>query len=202
MAVASSAGRLHPARAAARATRRGCAAVIAAVIAVVLAAALLLAAAPARAEPKPSVKQLKKELATLQKDSDKLITEYYNSRIAHQQAEKSERAAKEKLAAAQEVYDHHSTELRAMAVARYIGGEPGAMALLAGDEDPSTVLGRMALTQHLIDQQEAMLRGYAEVRDARGRAEEEAAARTEELERTLGDLEERKKKAEIGRAHV
>ncbi|TYB65284.1 hypothetical protein FXF51_18840 [Nonomuraea sp. PA05] len=164
--------------------------------ALVCAAALLLGAAPAHAEPKPTVTQLKKELTTLQKDSDKLITEYYNSRIAHQKAEKAEKTAKEKLAAAQEVYDHHSTQLRAMAVARYIGGDPGAMELLAGDQDPSTVLGRMALTQHLIDQQEAMLRGHAEVRDARGRAEDEAAARTEELEQTLGDLESRKKKAE------
>lgn len=188
MAVASSAVRLRPARACAAGLRRGCA--------VAVAAMLLLAAAPARAEPKPTVKQLKKELTTLQKDSDKLITEYYNSRLAHQKAERAEKAAKEKLAAAQEVYDRHSTELRSMAVARYVGGDPGPMDLLAGDQDPATLLSRMALTQHVIDEEEAMLRGYAEVRDARGRAEQEAADRAEELEGTVGDLEERKEKAE------
>ncbi|MFC7108354.1 coiled-coil domain-containing protein [Nonomuraea rubra] len=187
MAVASSAVRLNPARASS--PRHGWAVAATAML-------LLLAAAPAQAEPKPTVKQLKKELTALQKDSDKLITEYYNSRIAHQKAESAEKSAKEKLAAAQEVYDRHSTELRAMAVARYIGGDPGAMALLAGGQDPATLLSRMALTQHVIDEEEAVLRGYAEVRDARGRAEQEAADRAEELERTVGDLEERKEKAE------
>ncbi|MGR6920662.1 coiled-coil domain-containing protein [[Actinomadura] parvosata] len=164
--------------------------------AAVIVAVIVLAAAPAVAEPKPGVKQLKKELATLQKGSDQLITDYYNSRLAHQKAERAEKAAREKLAAAQDVYDRHSTELRAMAVARYIGGDPGPMALLGGGQDPATLLSRMALTQQVIDEEEAMLRGYAQVRDARKQAGQEAAARAEELERTLGDLEERKKKAE------
>ncbi|MEV0612355.1 hypothetical protein AB0I81_03455 [Nonomuraea sp. NPDC050404] len=157
---------------------------------------LLAAAVPAQAEPKPSVKRLKKELATLQKDSDKLITEYYDSRIASQQADKAEKAAREKLAAAQETYDLRSTELREMAIARYTGGEPGTIGLLTARQEATTLLGRMALTQHLIDEQDAMLRGHAEVRDARKRAEDEAAARADELERTVEDLEGRKKKAE------
>lgn len=158
--------------------------------------ALLLHATPALAAPKPTVKQLKKELATLQKDSDKLITEYYNSRIARQKAEQSEKAARENLAAAQELYDQHSTELRAMALAQYMGGEPGQIALLTSGQDPTTLLGRMALTQHLIDAQDARLRGYAQVRDARQQAEDEASARAEELDGTVDELDKRKKKAE------
>ncbi|MEV0235399.1 hypothetical protein [Nonomuraea sp. NPDC050786] len=161
-----------------------------------LGALLLVAAAPAEAEPKPTVKQLKKELSALQKESDKLITEYYNSRIAQQKAEKSEKAAREKLAAAQTIYERESAELRAMAVSQYIGGETGQLAVLAGNQDPSSFLARMALNQHLVELQDARLRGYAQVRDAHQQAEDEADARAKELAGTVDDLEKRKKKAE------
>ncbi|GAA3703202.1 hypothetical protein GCM10022224_081160 [Nonomuraea antimicrobica] len=167
----------------------------------VLLLALPFLTGPAQAAPKPSVKQLKKELAALQKDSDRLITDYYNSRIARERADKAAKAARDKLAEAQEAYDRNSEELRAMAMAQYIGGGYSSLTLLVsgsdqGGADPSDVLGRMALTQHLINQQDARLSGYAQVRDDRQRAEDEAAARAEELDRTVGELEERKDKAE------
>ncbi|TDD34027.1 hypothetical protein E1286_41380 [Nonomuraea terrae] len=161
-----------------------------------LAAVLLVTAVPAQAEPKPTVKRLKKELSALQKDADKLITDYYAGRIAHQKAEKAEKAAREKLAAAQEVYDSHSTSLRAMAVAQYVGGEPSQPAMLTGNRDPSALLDRMALAQHLIDVQDARVRGYAEVRNAHRQASAEAEARAKDLRRTVEDLGERREKAE------
>nr|WP_063791986.1 hypothetical protein [Nonomuraea pusilla] len=154
------------------------------------------AAPPGWAAPKPTVKQLKKELATLQKESDKLIADYYSSRIAHQKAEKAAKAAEEKLAAAQEVFDRESAELRAIAVAQYTGGEPNQVALLLGSQEPSAVLGGMALTQYLISEQAASLRGYARVRDERQRAQDEASARAEELGTAVAGLGERRTKAE------
>ncbi|MEU7863357.1 hypothetical protein [Nonomuraea sp. NPDC049141] len=164
-----------------------------------LTAVLLTAgpATPAHAAPKPTVKQLKKELAALQKQSDKLITEYYNGRIAHQKAEKAERAAKEKLTAAQEIYDRESAELRQLAIAQYTnGGPPSAATMLSGTADPSALMGNLALSQHLIDRQNARLSGFAQVRDGRKQAEEEAAARAEELGTQVADLGKRKDKAE------
>jgi hypothetical protein len=163
-------------------------------VAAVLAAAFL--ATGAQAAPKPTVKQLKKELATLQKESDRLITDYYDSRIAHDKAEQAEKAARAKLVAAQEVYDRHSTELRSMALARYTGGEQHPLAMVTSDRDPSALLGRMALADHLVALQDAELSGFAKVRDERQRAQDEAAARAEELDRTVAELGERKKKAE------
>ncbi|MFI7701253.1 coiled-coil domain-containing protein [Nonomuraea sp. NPDC049480] len=164
------------------------------VVAAVLTAGLLVT--DARAAPKPTVKQLKKELAALRKESDRLITDYYNSRIAHQKADKTEKAARARLAAAQELFDQHSTELRAMAVAQYTGSEPNQVAMMTGRQDPATLLGRMALVDHLVTLQDATLRDFAKIRDDRQRAQDEAAARAGELERTVGELEERKKKAE------
>ncbi|MFF4193783.1 coiled-coil domain-containing protein [Nonomuraea sp. NPDC001831] len=153
-------------------------------------------ASAGRAAPKPSVKQLKKELAALSKESDRLIEEYYNSRRAQQQAEKTEKSARERLAAAQEVYDRESLQLRTLAVAQYIGGEPNQIALFTGSQNPDALLSRLALSRHLIDVQDARLRGYAKVRDERLKAEQEAAARAEELGTAVADLEGRKKKAE------
>jgi hypothetical protein len=163
----------------------------------VLTGVLLVAgsASAGRADPKPTVKQLKKELAGFQKDSDKLIEEYYNSRHAQQEAEKSEKSAKERLAAAQEVYDRESLQLRTLAVAQYISGEPSQIAMFTGGQDPEGLLDRMALSQHLIEVQDARLRGYAKVRDDRLKAEQEAAARAEELDTSVKDLERRRKKA-------
>ncbi|MEW9550855.1 coiled-coil domain-containing protein [Nonomuraea sp. NPDC050783] len=170
--------------------------VLVTVLVAALAAGLPVAAGPAHADPKPTAERLKRELATLQKDTDRLITDYYDSRIAHQRADKAARAARAKLAAAQQVYDLRSTELRALAVAHYTGARPDQATLLASGADPGALLNRLALVQHLVTLQDARLRGFARVRDERARAQEETAARAEELERALGELEERKEKAE------
>ncbi|HEX4818364.1 MAG TPA: hypothetical protein VFV66_36970 [Nonomuraea sp.] len=168
-------------------------------VAAVLAGSILVASFPAtsaHAAPKPTVKQLKRELADLQKESDRLITDYYNSRIARQKAEEAVKAARERLAAAEELYEQHSTELRAMAIAEYTGSEPNQLALLTGHKDPSVLLGRLALVGHLVAAHDARLSGFAKVRDDRQRARDVAAARAEELDRTVGQLEDRRKKAE------
>jgi hypothetical protein len=164
--------------------------------AVTVALLLFVPGTPALADPKPTVKQLKHELATMQKDSDKLITDYYNSRIAQQKAEKAEKSAKEKLAAAQEVFDRESTELRTMAVSQYIGGQPSQFAVLTSSQDPTGLLTRLTLGRHLVDQQNARISGYTQVRDAQQQATDEAADRAEELGTMVAELDKRKKKAE------
>ncbi|MFC4007222.1 coiled-coil domain-containing protein [Nonomuraea purpurea] len=149
-----------------------------------------------QAAPKPTVKQLKKELAALQKESDKLIADYYSSRLAHQKAEKAEKSARETLSASQEVFDRESANLRTMAVTQYTSGQPDQLVLLTGNHDPATLLSKMALNQHLIDLQQARLRGFGQVRDDHQRAKDEATARADELGRTLKDQDERRGKAE------
>ncbi|MCK2219180.1 hypothetical protein MF672_036115 [Actinomadura sp. ATCC 31491] len=195
MAAPPTAARSRAGRPSAR-RRPALAALAVALTAVLTAVLAAVLPAPAHAEPRPTVAQLKKELAALQKDSDRLITDYYGSRIAHQKAEQAEKAARERLAAAQEVFDRHSTELRALAVAHYTGAEPNQATLLASGGDPGALLNRLALVQHLVALQDAKLKGFAAVRDERQRAQEEATARAGELGRTLGELEKRKDKAE------
>lgn len=181
MALASPAGR-----------RRG------PLLTMLVAIAVAIAPAPvaAQASPKPTVKQLKKELSALQKESDKLITDYYSSRVALQKVEKTEKAARDRLKAAQEVLDRESTQLRLMGLQQYISGEPNLPNMFSGGGDPEALLTRLALSQHVVDLQNARLRGFAQVRDEHKRAQQEAATREEELRTTLQDLEKRKTKAE------
>ncbi|WP_240197491.1 coiled-coil domain-containing protein [Nonomuraea lactucae] len=162
----------------------------------VLALALVATPVPAAADPKPSAKRLKTELAALQKESDTLITDYYNSRIAHEKAEKGEKSAREKLTAAQEVYDRESIELRGLAVARYMDAGPAGPTMIARGVDADDYLSRLAFTEHLIDLQAARLSGFAKVRDDHQRAQSEAAARAEELGTRVKDLADRRAKAE------
>ncbi|GAA0951293.1 hypothetical protein [Nonomuraea longicatena] len=153
---------------------------------------------PAAAAPKPSVKQLKKEISSLSKESDKLIEDYYNSRIALQKADKREKEARKRLDGAQEVLTRESTRLRSIAVQQYMNGGPNIANVFGGGtaDGLEGMLPRLALTQHLVDQQYASLKGYAQVRDDFSRAQKEAAGREDELRDKVEDLEDRKSKAE------
>ncbi|MEV4100950.1 hypothetical protein AB0J42_11845 [Nonomuraea sp. NPDC049649] len=153
-------------------------------------------APPVLADPKPTIKKLEKELAALQKESDKLIEDYYHGRRAHQKAERAVKTARERLAEAQEVFDRQATELRAMAVSQYMTGGSENVALLTGVEDRGSLIRRLALTHHLIQEQHATLSGFAQVRDRHQQARREAESREEELADSVEDLEGRRKKAE------
>ncbi|MDF2712620.1 MAG: hypothetical protein K0R62_8272 [Nonomuraea muscovyensis] len=167
------------------------------VLGTVMVLLLAVSATPAQAAPKPSVKQLKKELAALQKESDALITDYYNGRIAHEKAEKAEKAARDKLAAAQKVLDRESAQLRTIAVAQYMNASPfGATMLTQTPAGADGHLARLALNRHLIDEQGARLSGFARVRDTHRQAQQEAAARSDELGDQVEDLADRKARAE------
>ncbi|MEV4223042.1 hypothetical protein [Nonomuraea sp. NPDC049725] len=183
MAVASPAGR-----------RRGSLGSRTAVLAVV--AALLIVPGTAGADPKPTVKGLEKELAALRKDSDRMIEDYYHGRRELQRVEKAEKAAREKLEAAQEILDRESTYLRTMAVAEFMSGRRNELTMVAEEEDPADLLNRLALRDHLIAQQQARLSGYTQVRDRHLNAQKEAEARAEELSATVGDLAGKQEKAE------
>ncbi|MFG3438419.1 coiled-coil domain-containing protein [Nonomuraea sp. NPDC047897] len=162
----------------------------------VLAVALAVNTAPAQAAPKPTVKQLKKELAALQKESDALITDYYNGRIAHEKADKAEKAAREKLTAAQKVLDRESAELRRIAVTGYMNASPLPAMFVRASPGTDDYLRRLAFAQQLVDEQGARLSGFAQVRDTHRRAQQEAAARSRRLGDQVEDLADRKARAE------
>lgn len=163
------------------------------VIAVLVCLAMCVGAAGAgHAAPKPSVKKLRKELKSLQKSSDTLISDYYAGRIELQKVEKAEKAARRKLGAAQAVYDRESAQIRLMAVQSYTNGGLGLVDTLLG----AGGLNGMAIVQQLANEQNARLHGFAEVRDTHLAAKREAGAKADDLRARLKTLDGKKRKAE------
>ncbi|GAA2352855.1 coiled-coil domain-containing protein [Nonomuraea africana] len=164
--------------------------VLAVGLAVILAMALPVTGG--HAKPKPSPKQLRKELSELQKNSDKLIAEYYSSRHELQKVEKAEKAARERLRVAQADFERESAQLRLMAAEQYISGGHGAIPAMFGEID----LNGLALVEALTAEQGARLRGFTEVRDRHQRARTEAKTRADELSDRVEELADQKKAAE------
>ncbi|MEV0586984.1 hypothetical protein [Nonomuraea sp. NPDC050310] len=160
-------------------------------------AALVLVAVPAHADPKPSLKQLRRELKDLRKESDKLIADYYQARIALEKVEKVDSEARGRLDEAQGVLDVQSERLRRMAVGQYVnGGNEHTLAMLSGGVDPESTLRRQTLTQYLLEEEAGRVAGFAAVRDRHARALAEAEESAERLRTSMKDLDKRRKRAE------
>ncbi|MEU0519449.1 hypothetical protein [Streptosporangium sp. NPDC006007] len=174
--------------------RRGALRVLTASITVVLMCAGLASAG--YTEPKPTARKLRKELAQLQKRSKTMIAEYYAGRVALQKAEKAEKAARGDLRRAQQDFEQASEEIRTMAVERYRTGGLGAVTVLMGGVDPATMLNRMALSQQIVNEQDAELRGFTGIRDAHRQARTAAAQRATEIRTSLERLDAQKRRTE------
>ncbi|MER7134321.1 coiled-coil domain-containing protein [Streptosporangium saharense] len=146
------------------------------------------------AAPKPTAKQLRAELARLQKRSESMIAEYYTGRVALQKAERAEKAASGELRRAQSDLDRASREIRLMAVQRYRTGGSGALPVVMGGGDPAALLGNMALMQQIMEDQEARIGGFAQVRDTYRQAKTSAAQSARELRDSLRKLDDQKRR--------
>ncbi|MFF5205289.1 coiled-coil domain-containing protein [Streptosporangium sp. NPDC000396] len=149
-----------------------------------------------QAKPKPTAKELRKELAQLQKQSETMIAEYYAGRVELQKIEKVEKVARGNLRRAQQDFDRAAEEIRLLAAEQYRTGGFGVISSLVGDVDPATLMSRLALTQQITSEQDAKLQGFVNVRDAYRRAQEAAERRSAELRASLKKLDEQKKRAE------
>ncbi len=153
-------------------------------------------AAAGHTAPKPTVKQLRRELAQLQKQSETMIAEYYAGRVALQKAEKAEKAARDDLRRAQQDFDRAAQEVRLLAAQRYRTGGLGTLPALMGGTDPATVLNHMALTQQIMNEQDARLQGFATTRDSYRGAQTSARQRATELRTSLEKLAAQKKRTQ------
>lgn len=152
---------------------------------------IALGPATAGAEPKPTAKELKRQLAELEKRVDKLILTYNAKRVALQKAQDAERAARERLRAAEETYRHVERQVSDLASMRYQTGGVGLPNALMGQN-----LGDSAVLEHLAAQRAAELTGYAKARDERKEAAAEAARRTKELRRQADEVNDERRRAE------
>ncbi|MEU6415145.1 hypothetical protein [Microbispora sp. NPDC046933] len=154
----------------------------------VLASAVLVfgTAAPGAADPKPTEKQLKKELSDLRKKVDRLIGDYNAKRVALAKARVEEKAARGRLAKAETDYEAARDAVRQMAGLRY--QTESAMAL----PDMNTA----ALNYQLKEEQAARLARFDQVRAERQRAADAAKTLTEQLKAQAAEVAGQRKDAE------
>ena len=154
-------------------------------------AAIGLGPATAGAEPKPTAKELKRQLAELEKKVDKLILTYNGKRVALQKAQRAERKARERLRDAEEAYQAAARQVSDMVSLRY---QSNGLAL------PNAFLGQnpadAAVLEHLATQRTAALAGYAKARDEREQAAAEAKRLTDRIRRQADEVAAERRRAE------
>ncbi len=150
-----------------------------------------LGPATAGADPQPTKKELKRQLAELEKRVDKLILTYNGKRVALQKAQREEKTAQERLQDAEEVYRAAERQVSDMASLRYqTGGLELPNAIMGQD------LGDAAVLEQLAAQRAAELEGYAKSRDEHKKAGEEAGRLIKQIRRQAEDVDEERRKAE------
>ncbi|MFC4062558.1 coiled-coil domain-containing protein [Planomonospora corallina] len=145
------------------------------------------------AEPKPTEKQLLKELDELNKKVDRLIETYAAKRESVRKAEKAEKVAEENLRKAQRTYDEAWRQVDSIAQIRYQSSSSTLPSLLFAD---SGGMNAAAVMEHLIAQQSAYLEGFATSRDRRKQAADRAEELTEQRRKEAEEVERQRKEAE------
>ncbi|ETK31286.1 coiled-coil domain-containing protein [Microbispora sp. ATCC PTA-5024] len=143
------------------------------------------------ADPKPTESGLRKQLAALEKKVDGLIADYNAKRVALAKAKVSEKAARERLAAAQSDYDAAQQALRDMAGLRY-----QTDSAIAGSPVPLVDLNGSTVAYQLQEEQAARMTQFDQVRTERQRAADAAKALTAQLKTQSADVAEQRSDAE------
>ncbi|MEO3811927.1 hypothetical protein ABGB17_23260 [Sphaerisporangium sp. B11E5] len=143
------------------------------------------------AAPKPTEKELKAQLTSLTKKVDKLIAEYNAKRVAVTRAKAAEKAARDRLKAAEAAFTLAESQVGDIAQLRYQAGGMGMVRELL-----TPGYGGAAMLEQLQAEQDARLGGFAAARDARKRAAGDAAELTAELRDDMSELTGRRKDAE------
>ncbi|MGW3352797.1 coiled-coil domain-containing protein [Nonomuraea rubra] len=161
----------------------------------VLIAAVTLLAAPAAADPQPTAEQLRKQLSRLQKDFDTVVADYNANRVALAAAARTERSAAARLQAAQRDFDAARRQISELAALAYQTPQV-PFGLPMGASEPGRRLHAAAILHLQAQNQQAIIGRYATARDARRRAQEEAATKARDLRDRDTRLRAERQKAE------
>jgi hypothetical protein len=156
-------------------------------------------ALPGSADPKPTEKELKAQLATLRRQVDSLIATYNAKRVALRDAQKREKAARERLRSAGSAYAAAQRQVVRLAGLSYQSTGLDLPALMAGPGGGGASIGGLdgaAVLEQMAAERAAELDAYAEARDARRKAAREAAELTKDIRQQADDVRARREKAE------
>ncbi|MFI6297072.1 coiled-coil domain-containing protein [Nonomuraea sp. NPDC050790] len=145
-------------------------------IGLITAAAVALTPATAQAAPKPSEKQLRAELKKLNTKVDTLIESYNGKRVALAKAKDAEKAAQDRLAAAEQALVDAERRVAEIAQLRYQGTGTSLPPFLYTPDAPGA-----AVLEQLTDEEQAVIAGVAAARDQKKKAADEAASLTTQI---------------------
>jgi cell wall-associated NlpC family hydrolase len=159
-------------------------------IAGVTVAALLMAGplGSASADPKPSLKQLSKQVEEMHVEIETLTENYNGQREKLKAAQKSAQSAKKTLAASEAALRTKRSKAMLLAQNEYITGGLGNALSFAGSQDPEGYLTRAATTYALQQQQGAEVLQLTKAMKTAERARADAKARIDEVTGIVDDL--------------
>lgn len=160
------------------------------VVIAVLAAVTLLGAGGTAGAAVPE-KQLRKQLAALRKQADRLIGDYNASRVKLAAARKAERTAREDLRRVQAGHDTLRRAISRQSALRYQTMFDPSLALFAGVPP-----GGLAVAEQLAGERAAELERFTALRETYAKTQAAAGRRAGELRRATEDLAVRRKRAE------
>ncbi|MEQ4726045.1 hypothetical protein [Nonomuraea sp. B19D2] len=162
------------------------------VIGLITAAAVaILPAATASAAPKPSEAELRAQLKQLNSKVDKLIEKYNLKRVELAKAREAAKAAKDRLATAEQALAVAEQRVADIARVRYQSHDPSVPAFLL-----STNGGAVALLEQLTAEQQAVVDGVAKARDEKKKASDAAAALATQISADAKDVAEQREDAQ------
>ncbi|GGL20007.1 coiled-coil domain-containing protein [Sphaerisporangium melleum] len=160
--------------------------------ALIVAALVLGPSTAGNAAPKPTEKELKKQLSSLGKRVDKLIAEYNAKRVAVAKAKAAEKTARERLKTAEAELAASENQVGDIARLRYQAGSGLGMMR----EILSPGFDGAAMLEQLQDEQTAKIGRFTAARDGRKKAAQDAGALTVRLREDAAEVVARRKDAE------
>ncbi|WP_157244966.1 coiled-coil domain-containing protein [Nonomuraea typhae] len=155
---------------------------------------LLAAPAAARAEPKPTAKQLRAQLARLQARFDAVVAGYNANQEKLRTARKRQESAQVRLRAAQR--DYAAAQRLAGQIASLSYQNPPLEMSLLGTADQHAAIHAATILRYQADEKTEALGSVAPARDAYRQARDAAARVTGELTRSARQLREERQEVE------
>ena len=169
---------------------------IAAVSGIALAMSLVVPATAGHAEPKPSVKEMKAQVAKLNDQLEQLTEQYNGLRVRLKQAERAAEVAADNAGRQQKSLDVVQKRIGSLAATSYMQGGVDQTVAFATAQDPQAFLDQASTLNYFATQDGTKFQTLASAMQAAQRSRKAAQARADELKSLRGQANDKKKKVE------
>jgi cell wall-associated NlpC family hydrolase len=169
---------------------------IAAVTGIALAMSLSFPATATHAEPGPSVKEMKAQVAKLNEQLEQLAEQYNGLRVKMKQAERAAKVATENAGRQEEALAAVQKRIGSLAATSYMNGGVDQTVAFATAADPQAFLDQASTLNYLATQDGTEFQTLAAAMQAAQRSRKAAQARADELREVRNKATAQRKKAE------